>query len=207
VYIFRDDGTPLLTRYYGDQKSISMIDGLVTPFLAVITAGLEEMSGEGLREINLGDRFYLIIESFDKITCAFVAENKSQDVASLLQIVARQFYKKYRNVVTSEVWDGNTSRFNPFITEIDKILGIDNEVIIEELPKRPLDTFALTEYEGVTQVLLKTMIRLGECSAPRMSEELNEDIGKIYRSFEEAVSDGYLGRKRISKDQLIYFTL
>lgn len=206
VYIFRDDGIPLLTRYYGDERSIKVMDGLVTPLLVAITERLKEITGKGLKEIKLGGRFHLILESFGELICAFVVqENKVEE--DLMQLVARRFYKDFQKEISTPVWDGNTNKFKSFIPLLDEILGINVEEQIEQLPKRPLDTFALTEFGGITRKIIKLLIRDGESNIELIKQELGIEEDEITDSFNELLVAGYIGKKRIANGDNIYFSM
>jgi hypothetical protein len=188
---------------------MKVMDGLVTPFLVAVTERLEEMSGEGLKEVNLGDRFHLIIESFGKIICAFVLEEKDKKEEDLMHLVARKFYKKYYNDVSSPKWDGNVNKFNDFIPEMEEILGLSVEEEVETLPQRPLDTFALIEFEGLNQKLIKLMIRLGEATIKELQSDLKEKTkdNDIELGLEKIIEAGYLGKKIKSDGNRVYFTM
>jgi len=201
-YIFREDGAPLLSRFYDNRAS--MVDGLVAPFLVGINNRMEELAGSGLREVRLQENTFLFVEQFAEVLCAVVTSERGR-INLDLELVARKFYKSFHSQISDRHWKGRTTDLDQFVPEIETILHIDSDMMINSLPSKYLDAFAMSEYSKPIQQLIRQLITKTELSESDFTDiPLAEN--QIRAALKELEQDGYIGIKTYVDGTRKYFT-
>lgn len=135
IYIMKRSGECLISRKYG---SLEVDDDLVTGFLSAILNFGEQIDGERVESIIMGNKKFVYTIMNDIIFIAYA--DKDDPVKEDLELLGRKFIEKYSEVLSN--WKGNRSVFEDFINTMDEILGEESgtkdaraEDIIEKLKK------------------------------------------------------------------------
>ncbi|MBS7287852.1 MAG: hypothetical protein KIH01_03680 [Candidatus Freyarchaeota archaeon] len=135
IYIMRRSGECLISRRYG---SLEADDDLVTGFLSAILNFGEQIDGERVESIIMGNKKFVYTIMNDVIFIAYA--DKDDPVKEDLELLGRKFIEKYGEVLRN--WKGNRSVFEEFMDTMDEILGGEGgtrdgraEDIIERLKK------------------------------------------------------------------------
>ncbi|MDH5645057.1 MAG: hypothetical protein OEZ01_03570 [Candidatus Heimdallarchaeota archaeon] len=204
IYIYKTDGIPLITRHYIEDATI--VDGLVTPFLAVISDRFEEITGEGVTELTLGDRYKIVFERFADILCAVVVSDAA-NIQIDLHLLLRRFYKRYYQKLNSNLPWANMSQIDNFVNEMEELLEINKDIVYGEIPNKILDTITMIEFDYETQDIISVLIRDKEVDLNRIKEEVDQNDHEIKEKLSVLIREGYLGVKMYPNKGNVYFTL
>lgn len=135
VYIMRKSGECLISRKYG---SLEADDDLVTGFLSAILNFGEQIGGERVESIIMGNKKFVYTVMNDIIFIAYA--DKDDPVKESLELIGQKFMEKYSE--TLREWRGDRSIFEDFMNAMDELLGeegkgrdMKTDEVIEKLKK------------------------------------------------------------------------
>ncbi len=135
VYIMRKSGECLISRKYG---SLEADDDLVTGFLSAILNFGEQIDGERVESIVMGNKKFVYTSIDDLIFIAYA--DKDDLVKESLEHIGQRFMEKYGEALRD--WRGDKSMFEDFMNVMDTILGekgggedLKADDVIEKLKK------------------------------------------------------------------------
>jgi len=202
IYFFREDGVPLLSRFYDEQAP--RIEGLVAPFLVSINSRIEEITGAGMRQINLSENMLLLIEEFAGINCAAVVSD-FEDGDLQLDIILRKFYKLYHRSLSGKGWTGKLDDYKSIIQFMEELLDINPGIVIQKIPHNFLDSFTMAEFEKPGQRLIRELIKNSEIDHQKAVEIVGDEV-RLEHILDQLFMAESIGIKEKSSGDLIYFT-
>ncbi|MBS7248292.1 MAG: hypothetical protein QXN15_04165 [Candidatus Jordarchaeales archaeon] len=116
VYIMRRSGECLISRKYG---SLEADDDLVTGFLSAILNFGEQIDGERVESIVMGNKKFVYTAMNDIIFIAYA--DKDDPVKESLELIGQKFMEKYGEALRE--WKGDKSIFEDFMKTMDEVLG------------------------------------------------------------------------------------
>lgn len=132
VYIMKRSGECIISRKYG---SLKVDEDLVTGFLSAILNFSEQLDGERVESIVMGNKKFVYTGMGDVIFIAYA--DKNDPVKESLEVLGRTFMEKYGE--TLKKWKGERDIFNDFTKQMDEILGGEagvNDKLAEDILER-----------------------------------------------------------------------
>ncbi|MEM1658215.1 MAG: hypothetical protein QXK94_04190 [Candidatus Jordarchaeales archaeon] len=146
VYIMRRSGECLVSRKYG---SLEADDDLVTGFLSAILNFSEQIDGERVESIIMGNKKFVYTIMNDVIFIAYA--DKEDSVKESLELLGQRFLEKYGDALKN--WSGDKSIFEDFTSTMDEILGekggsrdLKLDEVIDKLKKGTISATEATQH-------------------------------------------------------------
>jgi hypothetical protein len=199
LIIFRYDGAELYAEVFDPETSHN---NLISQLLAGFNMLSQEISGEALDNVPLGNNYFVFSESLHKIVfVAITKKNIRPD--SFLMIVSRRFIKTFRSDLKK--WTGEVTKFEEFSAVLKEIIDKPRKEVVYKVPIRPLDSIALLEFEKKYHSLIKDIIKVGTVNHNEINQKYSNQFD-VEEFITNLTNQGYVGKK-LNNNQIEYFKI